>query len=68
MNSSKLEERILSFKAKLLERTKVCHDQFLNENLADANIIDPFTSKMWHHTFNPHSVASIPLADLKQQP
>lgn len=23
---------------------------------------------MWHHSFDPHSVASIPLAELKPQP
>ena len=27
--------------------------------------MDPFTSKMWHNEFDPHSLPALPLAELK---
>jgi hypothetical protein len=53
-----------------LEKTNFYHQKHLaGENFSDAALFaDPFKTKMWHRSFNPHSVPSLEPADLKPMP
>jgi len=70
MNEEKLRERRDILRQRLLEITKSHHDRHLDREEEEGKqalsaFRDPHALKMWHHKFDPHSVAAIEPAELK---